>query len=488
MHFLGVVPFLIQWLALMTGNQSPANSGNGHLPLGQTQVPGGFGEQLRPKSYWDLLSDLGQLPEDEIEGFLPQITNILVEDSFARSMDYQTYGHLRQILLTKCAGCLPFGMRVCSLLEAQSDTPSESIFKVFGGGESNSEAKTERIRYLKQGAEAATFYGNQLPQRLSSLRATYMKDMHTMLDHFARIGRELKSYPLQHRNYHLRSAVTALNEMLFNRMLSKGASLTGHGVNLHNLENIEFDSGLGEAGVGPGSGGGIVVEEDLKARWEAPQAIGGMSASLSPPPGATSFMTVNGNTNPQFLEHYRQQQQQVSAMTSRDKAFHPTATTARHVAALCPEVAAYSLHVPLQHCREKVQRLLQFVVSECEILPSKERSPYLLVAEVLEQPFTCQSNELFAQRHALGLTALDSLQNRGEGLKALHLHNRHSLPSKFDHEVSGETPSQFAQDTRENKDNVVEVLPNAEYVSADLNERKLQAHAFKGRITVKGRI
>lgn len=476
MHsFLGVVPFLIQWLALMNGGSHPASLGNGQSPLGQTQIPGGFVDQQPPKSYWALLNDLGQLPEDEIEGFLPQMTNILVEDAFAKSMDYQTYGHLRQILLTKCAGCLPFGMRVCSLLEAQSDAPSESIFKVFGGGESSSEGKAERVRYLKQGAEAATFYGNHLPQRVSSLRATYMKDMHTMLEHFARIGRELKSYPVQHRNYHLRSAITALNEMLFNRMLSKGTSLTGHGINLHDLEGSGFDLGIG-GGVGPGSEGGIAVEEGLESAFgEATPSTtgGGHGDPPTPPPGIVypSIATAHG-ANPQFLQHYQQQQQQVAAMTTRDKAFQPTATTARHVAALCPEVAAYSLHVPLQHCREKVQRLLQFVVSECEILPSKERCPYLLVAEVLEQPFTCKSSELFAQRQPLGLTALDTVQNRGDGLSALHLRTTTSSPS------SPPSLSLFSHvDNGRNEDEVDKViaetgLPSAKEVSAGLDERK----------------
>ncbi len=400
--------------------------------VGQTQMPGGYGEQqqhyqqsMPPKTYWALLNDLGQLPEDEIEGFLPQIVNILVEDTFAKSMDYQTYGHLRQILLTKCAGCLPFGMRVCALLEAQSEAPSESIFKVFSGGESNTEAKAERVRYLKQGTEAATFYGNQLPQRVSSLRANYMKDMHTMLEHFSRIGRELKTYPVQHRNYHLRSAVTTLNEMLFNRMLSRGTSLTTHGINLHDLESsVDF------GGAGPASSGGIAVEGGVDLRQvDTPP-------SPSPPPPPPPHSPPPPGANPHFLQHYHQQQQQVAAMTASERAFLPTATTARHVASLCPEVAAYSMHVPLQHCREKVQRLLQFVVSECEILPSKERCPYLLVAEVLEQPFSCKSSELFAQRHPLGLTALDAVQNRGDSLEGLHLRTAGAGTATRDRAVS----------------------------------------------------
>lgn len=75
---------------------------------------------------------------------------------------------------------------------------------------------------------------------------------------------------------------------------------------------------------------------------------------------------------------------------------------AQIVAQACPEAAQRSLHLPLLHCNDKVLRILRFVESECEVLPSKERCPYLLVVELLEQPFTCKSNELFAQEQVAG--------------------------------------------------------------------------------------
>jgi hypothetical protein len=40
---------------------------------------------------------------------------------------------------------------------------------------------------------------------------------------------------------------------------------------------------------------------------------------------------------------------------------------------------------------------VQFVESECEVLPSKERCPYLVVAEMIEQPFTSKSEEIYTQ-------------------------------------------------------------------------------------------
>ena len=41
--------------------------------------------------------------------------------------------------------------------------------------------------------------------------------------------------------------------------------------------------------------------------------------------------------------------------------------------------------------------LYQFVESECEVLPSKERCPYLVVAELIEQPFSSKSEEIYTQ-------------------------------------------------------------------------------------------
>lgn len=58
-----------------------------------------------------------------------------------------------------------------------------------------------------------------------------------------------------------------------------------------------------------------------------------------------------------------------------------------HISHLLPEAACFSLHFPLQHSQENVLRVLRLVESECEVLPSKDRTPYLLVAEVIEENY-----------------------------------------------------------------------------------------------------
>ena len=90
---VGVISILIHWVAL------------NH-----------FGQNLSPpRSHWSLLADLQQLPEEELEDFLPQLCNILID----REVDdqYGLYDHFEQVILDKCAKCLPFGLRVCGLLK-----------------------------------------------------------------------------------------------------------------------------------------------------------------------------------------------------------------------------------------------------------------------------------------------------------------------------------------------------------------------------------
>lgn len=100
---LGILSFLVQWLAL-----SHIGSRN-YLSSHQFSSP--------PKSHWALLSEFHNLPEDEIEAFLPQICNILLDRD--QKDDFGLYEHFERILIDKCAGCLTFGMRVCGLLKVQ---------------------------------------------------------------------------------------------------------------------------------------------------------------------------------------------------------------------------------------------------------------------------------------------------------------------------------------------------------------------------------
>lgn len=63
------------------------------------------------------------------------------------------------------------------------------------------------------------------------------------------------------------------------------------------------------------------------------------------------------------------------------------------IAAVSPEVSNFAVHLPLrvlnpgQPAASKAVRVLRLSRELCRILPSKERAPYLVVAEVLQTSF-----------------------------------------------------------------------------------------------------
>lgn len=109
----GILPFLMQWLAL-------SHLGNVLLnpdPLSLSFSPSHtMHMNYQPKSQWALLQEFVTIPEDEIEKFLPQIANILLEyeNYFTDPRLIEQY---ESIILNKCANCLPFGIKVSSLLK-----------------------------------------------------------------------------------------------------------------------------------------------------------------------------------------------------------------------------------------------------------------------------------------------------------------------------------------------------------------------------------
>ena len=67
------------------------------------------------------------------------------------------------------------------------------------------------------------------------------------------------------------------------------------------------------------------------------------------------------------------------------------------IAAWCPDITRHSLHLPLLHSRDKIQRIVRFVDGECITLPSRDRCPYKVVVEVLTEDSLCEQDALFAQ-------------------------------------------------------------------------------------------
>lgn len=63
------------------------------------------------------------------------------------------------------------------------------------------------------------------------------------------------------------------------------------------------------------------------------------------------------------------------------------------IARMCPEVSHHAVHLPLrvlhpgQPAGSRAVRVIRMCRELCRVLPSKERAPYLVVAEVLQTSF-----------------------------------------------------------------------------------------------------
>ncbi|CAM9139646.1 unnamed protein product [Choristocarpus tenellus] len=88
------------------------------------------------------------------------------------------------------------------------------------------------------------------------------------------------------------------------------------------------------------------------------------------------------------------------------------------VAAVCPEAAHFAVHLPLRMLEpghpasNSVLRVLRLTRDLCRVLPSKERAPYLVVAEVLQTSLGYGSDRLYTMGGSVGVTAADIVHNR----------------------------------------------------------------------------
>lgn len=145
-----------------------------------------------PKSHWTLINEFVELPEDEIETFLPQVLNIILDNEAPDQ--YGIYQHLERAIITKCAKSLPFGLKVSHLLKASSPGSSEGLFRSVLSPQSK-DIKEAKLREFQAHVEAATYCGADPSERMRYLRSTYCQDYLFMLSSLARLGTELKHSP-----------------------------------------------------------------------------------------------------------------------------------------------------------------------------------------------------------------------------------------------------------------------------------------------------
>ena len=76
-------------------------------------------------------------------------------DNAYSSGDYGLYENFEKLLIEKCAGCLPFGIRVCGLLKSASSNPSESVLRNVMYN-TNAQQRNDRLRILSENVEYVT--------------------------------------------------------------------------------------------------------------------------------------------------------------------------------------------------------------------------------------------------------------------------------------------------------------------------------------------
>ena len=136
------------------------------------------------------------------------------------------YVEYEKTLIDKCARCYPFGVRVCNFLKAAPYKLEAGILgSVFDGSQAKLQQyeKEDRWRKLVHDVEMKTSEGRTLPTRYKSLRVNYHRDLNFLLETLSRLGDQLKHYPHEERNYHLRKAINEINAIMSNRVLSRGA-------------------------------------------------------------------------------------------------------------------------------------------------------------------------------------------------------------------------------------------------------------------------
>ena len=198
-----------------------------------------------------------------------------------------------------------------------------------------------------------------------------------MVDTFARLGTELKLYPENERTHHLRVAISQLNSLLFRRMLSK--SCVSLDLNAGYYDHMSLN-------------GPQPISSQQQAYNSRSDQYGTNSLSYN---GESQNSYINDQIISQQQTQQQSYQQQQYSQVQSSSGFNNNDIPTQLLKSL-PKCSAHSLHFPLQKCQENALKILRFVCDECEVMPSRDRVPYLVVAELLEQPYECKNHGLYS--------------------------------------------------------------------------------------------
>lgn len=260
---------------------------------------------------------------------------------------------IEQQVIEKCTSNVHLGLKVYWLLRAalgHLEIPTKRGLPQITG-----ERQRAHLMNLLATGETLAREGQASPGCLAPLRARYFAHCTNFVAALVKLSFELKGVSSLRRLTALHQGIDRVNTLLFRLMHTRGEEMEGGPEDASN------------------AGGG--VQNSQHHQRQQPYAAGSSGGS--------------GGSNPSWLNE-------------------------EHIARQCPDVASHSVHLPLLDGANPIFRFLRLVSGECELLPSRERCPYMVVAELLqtERNTRCGSARLFTNGATLGCSVWDVLDQR----------------------------------------------------------------------------
>ncbi|TFJ85191.1 hypothetical protein NSK_003614 [Nannochloropsis salina CCMP1776] len=328
-----LLPFLVYWLAVQEGLRVGGPGGPEGLGLSSGSrdafLRNGFPSQHQLGGFdADAMAITPAVFDSQIEECIPQIATLLACTKVDGPPDAMRRNRwIEQQVIEKCTSNVHLGLKLFWLLRAalgHLEIPTRRGLPQITG-----ERQRAHLMSLLNTGEILAREGQQSPGCLRPLRARYFAHCTTFVAALVKLSFDVKGVSSVRRLTALHQGIDGVNALLFRLMHTRGE---------------EMEGGPDEASPSP----------------QTP----GSRPSASPP-----------------------QRHGVSAVTgggSAGASAHPSWLTEEHIARQCPEVAAHSVHLPMLDGSSPIFRFLRLVSAECELLPSRERCPYMVVAELLQ--------------------------------------------------------------------------------------------------------
>lgn len=358
-----LLPFLVYWLAVQEGLRVGGPGGPEGLRLSSGSrdafLRDGFPSQHQLGGFdADAMAITPAVFDSQIEECIPQIATLLACTKVDGPPDAMRRNRwIEQQVIEKCTSNVHLGLKLFWLLRAalgHLEIPTRRGLPQITG-----ERQRAHLMSLLNTGEILAREGQQSPGCLRPLRARYFAHCTTFVAALVKLSFDVKGVSSVRRLTALHQGIDRVNALLFRLMHTRGE---------------EMEGGPDEAS-------------------QSPQTPGSRPSASPPQRHGVSAVTGGG---------------------SAGASAHPSWLTEEHIARQCPEVAAHSVHLPMLDGSSPIFRFLRLVSAECELLPSRERCPYMVVAELLqtERNTRCGSARLYTGGATLGCSVWDVLDHR----------------------------------------------------------------------------